>query len=453
MERCDVLIVGAGPGGLAAAKAAKDSGAGRVLVLERDFISGGILNQCIHDGFGLIRYGRQLTGPEYAHMIFSEAIAAGAVIETDNQVISISEDKVVTSICRDGLRSIKAGAIVLATGCRERTRGAISIPGSRPAGVYTAGVVQNLVNMRNIMVGKNVVVLGSGDIGLIMARRLSIEGALVKAVVEIMPAPCGLARNVSQCLYDYDIPLFVNHTVSNIIGKKKLEAVEISELDPNGRVLRESSRVLSCDCLVLSVGLIPENEVAKTAGIKLDEKSNGALTDEFLQTNVQGIFSCGNSRRIMDLADFVSEQAYAAGENAVRYIKGSPLKAWDGEAAASMLKGFPVSGSVTCPLCPNGCQVSFNSDINDYEGNQCARGAEFAREEEENPKRILTTTMRLDGGSRALVSVKTESPVEKSLLLPFRNKLSAITVKAPVHIGQVLYSDENATVVATETVL
>ena len=285
MEKCDVLIIGAGPGGLAAAVGAKKGGAGRVVILERDACAGGILNQCVHDGFGLIRYNEQLTGPEYAVRAIDEAREAGAEILCGHQVIRIGEDKTVIAVSRDGMKRFRAGAVILATGCRERTRGAISIPGSRPAGVFTAGVVQNFVNVRNIMPGRRVVILGSGDIGMIMARRLTLEGAEVRAVVEVLPEPAGLSRNVSQCIYDYGIPLHCSHTVSRIIGKKKLEAVEISEVDEKMHPVPGTEQIVECDALVLSVGLIPENEVAETAGVRVDIRSNGAITDEFLRTN------------------------------------------------------------------------------------------------------------------------------------------------------------------------
>lgn len=392
MERYDVVIIGAGPGGLAAGVAAKKSGAEKVIALDRNDFSGGVLQQCIHDGFGILRYNEALTGPEYAERAAKEAVEAGVELALSTTVLSISSDKVVTAVGGEGLRKIQAGTIVLATGCRERTRGAISIPGTRPAGVFTAGVVQNLVNIKNIMVGKRVVILGSGDIGLIMARRLTLEGAQVLAVVEIMKEPCGLQRNISQCIYDFNIPLYVSHTVSKIIGKRKLTAVEISEVDDDKRPVPGTERVIECDSLVLSVGLIPENEVALSAGIALDEKSNGVITDDCLQTNIPGIFACGNCRRVMDLADLVSMQGALAGENAIKYLRGEQLRQFDVSRSGVLKKGFPEEGVVICPLCPNGCSVRLD-ESGQISGNKCKRGAEHFRQEMVDPRRTLTTTV------------------------------------------------------------
>ncbi len=443
----DVLVVGAGPGGLAAAKGAREAGAERVLLVERDSRAGGILNQCIHDGFGIVRYRQQMTGPEYALKAEEEIADAGIKLLTGCHVLRIDAAEapheraqerahVVTVVSADGLKHIETGAVILATGCRERTRGAIAIPGSRPAGVFTAGVTQNLVNVRNVMPGKRVVIFGSGDVGMIMARRLTLEGARVEAVVEIFPQPAGLSRNVSQCLYDYNIPIFCSHTISNIIGKKRLEAVEISELDQNMQPVSGTERLIECDTLVLSVGLIPENEVAQTAGVALDAKTNGVITDEHLQTNVSGIFACGNARRIMDLADFVSEQGEMAGRNAVAYLRDAEMDVWDEARASSMAKGFPEEGVVTCTLCPTGCQVRFNEETGEYEGNKCKRGAQFAEQERTAPKRILTTTVKLDDGR--LLPVRSTLPVSKQKLPQLVRELAEITVNRPVTYGAVV---------------
>ena len=444
MDRYDVLIVGAGPGGLAAARGAQAAGANSILLLERDRVTGGILNQCIHDGFGLVRYGARLTGPEYALRALQEAEESGIELLTGYHVIHIEAGAgselahTVTAIGPEGLRQIEAGAIVLATGCRERTRGAISIPGSRPAGVFTAGVVQNLVNVRNVMPGKNVVILGSGDVGMIMARRLTLEGAAVKAVVEVLPEPAGLSRNVSQCLYDFDIPIYCSHTISRIIGKKKLEAVEVSQLGEDGRPIKGTEWEIACDALILSVGLIPENEVAETAGVALDRKTNGVLTDPFLQTNVPGIFSCGNARRIMDLADFVSEQGELAGRNAVAYLDRAEMEAWDEARTSSMAKGFPAEGTVTCTMCPKGCQVKYDEVTDSYTGNNCQRGMEFAHQERTAPKRILTTTVRTSGEGQKLLPVRSQEPMARQALETTARALRSVTVTPPVACGDVI---------------
>ena len=446
--RCDVLVIGAGPGGLAAAKGARDAGAERVIVLERDSLSGGILNQCIHDGFGLIRYKEQLTGPEYAHRALGEALDAGAKILCGHQVAAITHETpsvkeiTVTVLSREGLKHFIAGAVVMALGCRERTRGAISIPGSRPAGVFTAGVIQNFVNLKNIMPGRRIVILGSGDVGMIMARRLTLEGAEVKAVIEVLPEPAGLARNVSQCLYDYDIPILCSHTISRIIGKRKLTAVEISAIDHDMNPVPGPQQIIGCDALVLSVGLIPENEIGQAAGVCLDSATNGTLTDSRLQTNIPGIFSCGNSRRIMDLADFVSEQGEMAGRNAYAYLTGGEMISWDETRSTSMEKGYPVPGTVTCTLCPNGCQVKAVLDGNTavVTGNKCPRGADFARQEISAPRRMLTTTVKAQDGK--LIPVRTMRPIAKEILFDAMRELEKSAAKrgypAQTRCGEVL---------------
>lgn len=398
MSIYDVVVIGAGPGGLAAAISAKKNGTERVLVLERNEKVGGILNQCIHDGFGLVRYNETFTGPEYAEKANSEAISAGVDIMTDSMVIGLTQDKVITAVSSNGLFTIKASAIVLATGCRERTRGNIQIPGDRPAGVFTAGVVQNLINVKNIMIGRRVVILGSGDIGLIMARRLFLEGAEVIAVVEIMKEPCGLQRNVSQCLNDFNIPIYTSQTISRIIGRRKLEAVEISSVDDQFQVIPETTRRVDCDSLVLSVGLIPENELASMVGLKLNEQTNGISTDEFLQSDIPGFFACGNCIKVMDLADFVSKQGEVAGTNASCFISGKEMTSFEEEKYLGFKKGFPTKGSTICPLCPNGCSITKGTN-GFFTGNKCRRGLEYAKLEAVSPKRILTTTIKQSDGS------------------------------------------------------
>ena len=456
MFSCDVLVIGAGPGGLAAACSAKKAGAEKVIVLERDRKAGGILNQCIHNGFGLIRYNEELTGPEYAYRAIREASDAGAEILLSRHVSSIEKKEdgtyCVSAYTKDGIETYDTKTIVLATGCRERTRGNISIPGSRPAGVFTAGVAQNLVNVRNVMIGKRVVILGSGDIGLIMARRLTLEGAKVMAIAEIMPEPTGLARNVSQCVQEFGIPLYVRTTVSRIIGKRKLEAVELSDLDQNGKVIPDTARRIDCDALVLSVGLIPENEVAQTVGVRLFA-NNAVDTDKFLQTSVPGVFSCGNSRHVMDLADYVSEQGELAGRNAVHLINGQDMESWDEEKSNCMKKGFPEKGSVTCTICPNGCQVIWDEKTGTFTGNRCKRGARFAMEEKSNPVRTVTTTIRTKLGEDVLLPVRTAQKVPKDMVGEIVSRLRSVFVDNDVKIGENVCSADidgkNICVIAT----
>lgn len=316
----DLIIVGAGPAGLAAAIEAKNKGINDVLVLERESNAGGILKQCIHDGFGLIRFKEALTGPEYAKQFIDEAKSLNIEIITNVMVQNISRDKVVTTISSSGIKTYKATAIILAMGCRERTRGAICIPGTRPAGVFTAGVAQNLVNIKNIMVGKRVVILGSGDIGLIMARRLTLEGAKVLAVVEKLPYSSGLQRNITQCLDDFGIPLLLSHTVTNIEGRERVKSVTIAKVDDRGNAIRGTTQIFECDTLILSVGLIPENELSLDAGVHIDNITSGAAVDENLQTSVPGIFACGNVLQVHDLVDYVSAEGELAARSAVKYI-------------------------------------------------------------------------------------------------------------------------------------
>ncbi len=331
--------------------------------------------------------------------------------------------------------------IVLATGCRERPRGNISIPGSRPAGVFSAGVAQNLVNVRNVMIGKRVVILGSGDIGLIMAIRLTLEGAKVLAIAEIMPQPTGLARNVSQCVQEFGIPLYVKTTVSRIIGKKRLEAVELSDLDEGGKVIPGTARRIDCDTLVLSVGLIPENEVAQTIGVEL-MGNNSVNTDRYLQTNVKGVFSCGNSRHVMDLADYVSEQGELAGRNAVHFIKGEAMDSWDEEKSNCMKKGFPEEGTVTCTVCPNGCQVHYDEKTGECTGNRCLRGRRFAIQERTAPMRTVTTTVRTRGVKEALVPVRTAGKISKGQVGNLVNQLRKVAVDDGFTIGDEVFRTE-----------
>lgn len=317
----DVIVIGGGPAGLAAACEAYDNGAKKVLVIERDKELGGILNQCIHNGFGLHYFKEELTGPEYAGR-FVKLLGETAVdVKLDTMVLDIQNRVVHCVNSVDGYMMLEAESIVLAMGCRERTRGAIAIPGDRPAGIFTAGAAQRYVNMEGYMVGKRVLILGSGDIGLIMARRMTLEGAKVKAVCELMPYSGGLTRNIVQCLEDFDIPLYLSTTVCEIHGKKRLEGVTIAQVDERRQPIEETKRFIPCDTLLLSVGLIPENELTRAAGIPMDPVTSGALVDEHCQTQVPGIFACGNVLQVHDLVDYVSEEAERAGLGAAQYVR------------------------------------------------------------------------------------------------------------------------------------
>lgn len=318
-----LLIIGAGPAGLAAAKAAYDAGERDILILEREASAGGILNQCIHNGFGLHTFREELTGPEYAERYLREVKERGIEIMTDTTVVSISADRRVTCVNeRDGLMRIQAGAIILACGCRERPRGAINIAGCRAAGIFSAGTAQKLINIDGFGVGKEVVILGSGDIGLIMARRMTFEGAKVKAVVELMPYSSGLNRNIVQCLNDFEIPLLFSHTVVEIRGDKRVSSVVIAQVDDRLQPIMETAREITCDTLLLSVGLLPENELAKMASVPLSPVTGGATVCDDMMTRQEGIFACGNVLHVHDLVDFVSEESEHAGKCAVAYLNG-----------------------------------------------------------------------------------------------------------------------------------
>jgi len=319
----DVVIVGGGPAGLAAAVSAREAGVDRILILERDDKLGGILNQCIHNGFGLHTFNEELTGPEYAQRFIDKVLDLKIEYMLNTMVMNISEDKIITAMNRkEGLFEIKAGAIILAMGCRERARGALNIPGYRPAGIFSAGTAQRLVNIEGYMPGKRVVILGSGDIGLIMARRMTLEGAKVLAVAELMPYSGGLKRNIVQCLEDFDIPLKLSHTVVDIEGKKRLTGVTIAQVDENRKPIPGTEEHFDCDCLLLSCGLIPENELSSGMGVKLSPVTNGPEVNESLETSIPGVFACGNVLHVHDLVDFVSEEAATAGKMALRYLAG-----------------------------------------------------------------------------------------------------------------------------------
>ena len=353
----EVVVIGGGPAGLGAAVEAKKCGANSVLIIERDRELGGILNQCIHNGFGLHEFKEELTGPEYAQRFIEQAKKSDIEIMLNTMVLNIDDERKIIALGEQGIMEIQAGAIVLAMGCRERTAGAIAINGYRPAGVYTAGMAQRIINMEGYMVGKEVVIYGSGDIGLIMARRMTLEGAKVKAVVEIMPYSSGLYRNIAQCLEDYDIPLMLSHNIHEIHGKDRINGVTISKVDENRRPIKGTEEFISCDTLLLSVGLIPENELSQKAGIAIDKITNGPIVDSKMHTQVDGIFACGNVLHVHDIVDFVTKESRIAGKNAAYYVRQNLNK--DSYVSTKSNKGIRY-------IMPHKILLNSEEDVNLY---------------------------------------------------------------------------------------
>ncbi len=370
---CDVAIIGAGPAGLSAAVAAKKEGAERVLLIERDESVGGILQQCIHPGFGLTYFKEELTGPEYAGRFGDEAEKLGAEVLLNSMVLEVvPEEKAVYCVnSQYGMTRVKAGSIILAMGCREKTRAGIQIPGTRPAGVYTAGAAQRLINRQNAMVGREVVILGSGDIGMIMARRMSLEGAHVKAVVEIMDFLAGLTRNKVQCLDDFNIPLKLSHTVTRIVGNERVEGVYVAAVDESKKTISETEEFIPCDTLLLSVGLLPENELTRQAGIEMNPVTNGPSVNQYMQTSVPGIFACGNVVHVNDLVDNVTTESMQAGACAARYAALWKDGAVQGEMAGERNSVKAVPGSNVRYLCPQ--SICLDSSLKRNSENETVR--------------------------------------------------------------------------------
>lgn len=397
----DILVVGAGPAGLAAAISAKKAGIDSIVVIEREASMGGILQQCIHNGFGLHRHNVELTGPEYAQIDIDEFVSMGIEIKTECTVLEISKDKLVSCISKsDGMLQYRAKAIILAMGCRERPRGALAIPGSRCSGVFTAGTAQKFLNIEGFLPGKNVVILGSGDIGLIMARRMTLQGAKVHACVEIMPYSSGLNRNIVQCLDDFNIPLYLSHTVIDIIGRDRVEAVKIAKVDENRKPIPGSEFIIKCDTLLLSVGLIPENELSKNVGIELTQSTFGPVVDEKFQTNVEGIFACGNVLHVHDLVDFVSKEAMLTGIAAANYVKNGVE-----EASTILVKdGSGVRGCVPQKIS---CNCAEDVDIM-FRPTQVFKNSQITVYNGEN-KLFLQKKLILTPGEMVVIKLKSEA--------------------------------------------
>ncbi|MBO4927606.1 MAG: FAD-dependent oxidoreductase [Clostridiales bacterium] len=461
MRSYEIVIIGGGPAGLAAAKSAAETGCRSILLIERDTKLGGILNQCIHNGFGLSHFGEELTGPEYAFRAYEELKTAdpgedkAVDILLDTFVMEITPDKKIYAMNKkDGYFEISAKAIILAMGCREKARGALAIPGTRPAGVMTAGLAQHYVNIDGYMVGKKVVILGSGDIGLIMARRMVLEGAKVLACIEIAPQPGGLARNITQCLQDYGIPLFLRRTVTAIHGKERLTGITVQEVDDKYTPIPGTEQEIACDTLLLSCGLIPENELSRKAGIAINPKTGGPFSSNCHETSIPGIFACGNVLHVHDLADNVTKEAIEAGLAAALFVSGkaastseqalSDPKAFPGKETKaidpSAAKALEIGGldRLTCIICPKGCQltVTLGQDPK-VSGNSCPRGEAYGISEISHPMRTLTTTIRVrkEDGSLGRISVKSKGEIPKEVLFELAEKIHHTIIQAPVAVG------------------
>ncbi len=511
MEAYDVVIIGGGPAGLAAAVAAKEHGIQKILILERDRELGGILNQCIHNGFGLHTFKEELTGPEYALRYIKKVQELDIEYRLNTMVADISPERVITALNReDGLLEIKAEAVILAMGCRERSRGALNIPGYRPAGIFSAGTAQRLVNMEGYLPGRKVVILGSGDIGLIMARRMTLEGAKVKAVAELMPYSGGLRRNIVQCLEDYGIPLKLSHTVVDIKGRERVEGVTLAKVDERGKPIPGTEEEYACDTLLLSVGLIPENEISGKMGVELNPVTSGPVVNESLETNIPGVFACGNVLHVHDLVDFVSQEAAAAGRFAADFIRNKKSFQENQEreeirdsheiriisdggvryTIPSFIRPEYMEESLTirfrvgrvyrdcyvcvyfdeklvirkkrlyaAPVgCPVGCALTVKTEqgaVISVEGNTCKRGREYGEKEVTAPARTVTTTVTVTGGKIPAVSVRTRTDIPKEKIFDCIRALKGIQIPAPVHTGDIILADAAGTgvdVVATKTV-
>ena len=445
MMEYDVTVIGGGPAGLSAALEAQKNGA-RVLLIEREAALGGILKQCVHDGFGLVRFGEKLSGPEYAERFIREfrargieAILRGFVTRTEKT----DEGFLLQVVTREGIRPVATKTVVLATGCRERTAKQVAIHGTRPAGVLTAGAAQNYVNLMGVLPAKRAVVLGSGDIGLIMARRLTLEGARVLGVYEVLPKPSGLARNLAQCLDDFGIPLYLSRTVTRVFGDDRLTGVETAAVDEKLRPLPGTEERVECDTLLLSVGLIPENELAESLGVALDPGTKGPVCGASLETDVPGVFTCGNAQRVFDLVDWVSRSGETAGKNAALCAAGRKENYvnFQQPPRAATADGPLAPGEVVCIVCPNGCILRQTGPDGEWTGNRCPRGPVFAERERTAPTRSLTSTVRTVFPDCPVLPVRTAGEIPRDRVPDVMRALSGVRLTERLGIGEPVLRD------------
>ena len=444
--RYNVAVVGGGPAGMAAAVTAKKQGAQRVLLIDRNDFLGGILPQCIHDGFGLTEFKKQLTGPEYSHEWEQQLAESGADCLLNTTVVAMHPgEPVVLDVTGPecGLAKVYCGAVVLAAGCRERTLGQLRVPGSRPAGIFTAGAVQYMMNRQNLLPGRSAVILGLGDVGLIMARRLMLEGVKVKMILGQEAG--GLLRNYIQCVRDFDIPLKLGYTVVSTHGNGRLKGVAIAPIDHAGKIDETQKQYVPCDTLLVAAGLIPETEIWSKTGQKLNP-AGGIPVDETMSTPCPGVFACGNMVRVYDTADQVSKAGRKAGEAAAKWLKAKRPVGQCGvpevHPGRKLTEADVAQGDqcMVCTLCPNGCvlQKKIENGVQTVVGNRCERGLGFAKQESTDPKRILTTTVRLEGSNCPLLPVRTDVPVSRNAYDAVMREVRKLHVHAPIAVGQVL---------------
>ncbi len=461
MKTIDIVIIGGGPAGMAAALSAYEKGVTSILILERDKELGGILNQCIHNGFGIHTFKEELTGPEYAARYIDRVEEKKIPYLLNTMVVDVQGGNacLVTAMNKEqGMFRIQAKAVVLAMGCRERARGAMNIPGYRPAGIYSAGTAQRYVNIEGRMPGREIVVLGSGDIGLIMARRMTLQGARVKMVAEIMPYSGGLRRNIVQCLDDYGIPLKLSHTVTEIHGKDRVEGVTVARVDENLKPVPGTGEFVACDTLLLSCGLIPENELSQGAGAEMDDVTQGPVVNARFETTAKGVFACGNVLHVHDLVDNVSRESEDAGAFAADYVLNGEA-GW-GEAQrpripaktkCTLPENRDAASQLICVCCPVGCLITVEKKEDGslaITGNTCQKGEAYARSEMTAPVRTVTSVIRVQGGSKKAVPVKTAAEIPKGQIEECMAEIQKVTVQAPIRVGDVLIENVAGTSVS-----